>query len=257
MNSVHLPEASSMIWGGDYDHPLAASKRRFGQLFLDYNSVCTSDFLVARFTTAESSADLPSSVRQRVKKEFIQAALCYASTIFSYINSPASLFRNKKDLFEELRMVLWEIDKFTDVSVFTSSECEVLMACCLKIADIFASDVGCLEFRLDKARTYAHRVLSDPQAEKATVLLVKGRIAMSYTFSPQLREEAKATVLLYLEEVKKNPSSIKVLSQEWKTYVRLARMVYAWKLMFFGLRRDGSKDLWAKSLAFFVLNFRK
>lgn len=257
MNSVHLPEASSMIWGGDYDHPLAASKRRFGQLFLDYNSVCTSDFLVARFTTAESSTDLPSSVRQRVKKEFIQAALCYASTIFSYVNSPAALFRNKKDLFEELRMVLQEMDKFTDVSVFTSSECEVLMACCLKVANISASGMPCSGFRVVKAKVFACRVLGDYQADQTTVLLVKSRISMSDVFVHEEREAAKKAVIKYLEEVKRNPSMIKFLGQEWKTYVRLARMVYAWKLMFFGLRRDGSKDLWAKSLSFFVLNFRK
>jgi hypothetical protein len=67
----------------------------------------------------------------------------------------------------------------------------------------------------------------------------------------------KAIVVDLVDEIKNDPKKIVRLNQDWKTYVRLARMVFAWRYMYYGLKHETSRDLRVKSYLFHARYFYK
>jgi hypothetical protein len=102
-----------------------------------------------------------------------------------------------------------------------------------------------------------HQLLTDKKVPLSIRMLVYARVTTLSFFHADIRKEYTDEVLDLLLEIYTNPAKIQYLDQEWKTYVRLSRMVFAWKYMFFGLRYDTSKDLRLKSYVYFARYFYK
>lgn len=102
-----------------------------------------------------------------------------------------------------------------------------------------------------------HLILSDQEVHLATKMLAYARASTLNEISVNQRLEYKLKVVDLLSDIHDEPVKIACLAQEWKTYVRLARMVFAWKFMFFGLSRDTSRDLKMKSYLYFLRHFYK
>lgn len=255
-SSLHLKEESGAIWDGRYKNPLASAEAEYRASCLLFDTMLTYsreyrnyDFGVFEIPQNEQT--------EAAKKDLVTKGLRFASTLFSAINSLPGLFPwKKKSMILKLREVVGEVLKYENGD-FTPSHKEVLVACFMLLEKKLHGQNTNPEFWGLLAKKYIEEILLDEQASLATKMLTCARASLLANLPAEKRLEYKGVVLGFLYDIRTTPSKISDLGQEWKTYVRLARMVYSWEDMIFGLRRDKSLDLHLKSYLFFCANFYK
>lgn len=227
-----------------------------------YHQVSSPDFIVAGFGRFET--DMKSVVRD-AREKYLLAMLSYASTLFAASGSLSAFLQGlKEECLTDLVAVLQDVSKLK-VESFTPSQKEVLVACYMATSTLVSDyHLSMKTYREEMALKFARSALGDKEAPLPVLLLVRARMSLMEFLPEDERLEHRRIVEKNLTRVLRKPELIEGLrdigkdpGDEWKTYVRLARMVFFWKAMFFGLRHDSSKDLRVKSLGWLVLNFWK
>ena len=254
--SLHSKEESGDIWDGLYKNPLARAEAAYRASHLLFDTMLTYSREYRDHDFGVSTVYENDQIKA-VKKEMANKGLAFASTLFSAINSlPGLLTWKEKFMIFELREVIRELLKHENGNL-TPSHKEVLVACFMLLEKKLRWQDANAEFWSSLAKKYIEEILSDEQVSLATKMLTYARASSLSSLPAEKRLEYKGVVLGFLYDIRAMPSNISTLAQEWKTYVRLARMVYSWGDMIFGLRRDKSLDLHVKSYLFFCKNFYK
>lgn len=253
---LHSKAHREAIWKGNYKSPLADAEAdyRASHLLLDTMLRYSKEYAEHDFGVSEISA---TDQVEAVRKDVVIKGMTFASTLFSAINSlPGLLPWKAYDMLLTLREVVGEVTKL-DAKFLNPSHKEVLIACFMLLERKLYGVNANRDYYNAAAEKYLREVTLDKQAPLATRMLVFARASTMMGLSAKQRLQYKSTVLELLYDIKAEPADISKLAQDWKTYVRLARMVFAWKYMFFGLRHDNSRDLRLKSWLFFIANFYK
>jgi hypothetical protein len=254
---LHEKNQAGAIWEGRYKTPLQISEQEY--------KIARTNFLFIRDHWPKYAENLfggddlliPSAVVEfeNVKRKYVDKGMTYASTLFSAMNSPFNFFK-AYSMQLELREVVCELEKLGS-SYYSPTQKEVMIAFLMKLMDGFRGSDANKEYYGACAEKYVKEVIGDPEASFATRKLVLARAASISSISLDQRMKYKEEVLGILFKIRNDPEKICVFEQDWKTYVRLARMVFAWRCMFFGLSHDKSKDLHLKSYVYFVRNCYK
>lgn len=257
-SSVHSVWESDEIWDGNYDGPLQRAEKQYklAQILLYQHYVVVKSYANSLFNEAYETTETPVEYATRLKLDFVKKAMTYASALFSAVNSPSYrlLPYKMKKLFLALREVVSEIEKH-GVTFLNAIEKEVVLACVIELGKKASGFHRNKEYYNSLAGKLTQEILDDKHAPLSTIMLTLARIA-SFDGPPhEKKDRCKEKVLRFLEKIHSNPSKIEKLDQDWKTYVRLARMIFAWKYMFFGLRHDSSRDLRIKSYAYYIRYF--
>jgi hypothetical protein len=253
---LHDEDQAKEIWKGKYASALARARSEYhvaGQV----RRIVQNDWssFVASFEGETDTS--PSEELHEIKRRHTHKGLAYVSTLFSAVNSLPGLIPGKKyAMLCEMRLVLSEIGK-NDWSFFESTNKEAMIGYYNMLGQKFHGLDGNRDFYAALAVKCVNEVLSDVWAPFSTRMLTCARASMMPELCDELREDCRKEVLALLSDIRANPSKIDELQQGWKTYVRLARMMYAWRHMFFGLAHDRSIDLHLKSYGFFARYFYK
>lgn len=255
-NTVSLREKThgDAIWDGKHKNPLVTSKCEYETArklcwSIQFN---WSEFSDSFFGTSSLSA---FAEFENIKQDFVNKGMTYASTLFGAINSPYNLFKAYA-MQLELREVVCELEKLGS-NYYSPSQKEVMIAFLMKLRDGLRGSDANKEYYGACATKYVSQLLANTNTPSATRMLTLARATTITSIALDLRLDYEEEVVHFLSKVRNEPTKIHQLAQDWKTYVRLARMIFAWKYMFFGLRHDRSKDLHVKSYVFFVLNCYK
>ena len=255
-DSLHSQTSGEAIWSGRYINPLSTIESEYMVARNAYQSVVKfpEEHSQAYFGIAEVYM---GGELMEAKKYFVEKAMTFASTLFSAINSPFGFIPWKKEtMLCKLRVVVGEIDTCSP-GLLTSSHKEVLIACYMMLEKDLSGLNANKEYYSAVAKKLLDEVFKDETVSTATWMLTVARGSSMSSLSEKQRAILKSYVMQFLEQIHAYPATISRLGQGWKTYVRLARMIFAWKYMFFGLRFDKSKDLHIKSYLFFMANFYK
>lgn len=255
--SLHKKNQADAIWNEEYKTPLQVSEQ-------DYKIARTS-FLFIRDHWSKYVENLfgggdlliPSAVIEfeNAKQDYVDKGMTYASALFSAMNSPFNLLK-AYTMQLKLREVVCELEKLGSI-YYSPSQKEVMIAFMMKLRCGLHGNDSNKEYYGACAVKYVDQVLADANAPLATRMLTLARAVTVPTIPYNMKVKYVNEVLDMLSEIYNDSAKIIRLEQDWKTYIRLARMMFAWKYMFFGLRHDRSKGLHVKSYAFFVRYFYK
>ncbi len=250
---LHAKSHGNSIWKRRYKSPLAQTKAEYELAAQMLRAILVSwpAYTQYYFGNTDAVRD-PFEELEDKKKCFVEKTLTYASTLFSAINSwPGLIPSSRMDKLRELRLVMAELGKF-DSKYFSSSNKEAMIGCLNLLEHGLPEAEGSRDYYRAVATKFVFEVLDDVNAPLATRMLTNARAIEMSSFADSMREKCRKEVLGLLSEIRADTTKIHCLAQEWKTYVRLARLVYSWKHMFFGLCFDWSMDLHIKSYLFFV-----
>ncbi len=183
-----------------------------------------------------------------------RATLAYLSTAFSALNSP--LYRLAHPFARELlacrfATVVDDVDASMRYDL-SAADAEVWAAILIMRERMKPHAVSGHELIAMSVLVEAAR---DEEAPLATQLLIHARLFRLKCLEAKQRRRSYFFVRDHLVDIRDGYARIDAIGQGWKTYVRVARMTHEWRLMFYGMAHDRSPDLWAKSLAYFTLNF--
>lgn len=240
------------IWDGFYKDPVDTVKKEY------LVALALLHTIRSPFVTDAFYSGTPASKSQLVEAhaDFLDKAMTLVSVLFSAINSPLRIFASlsKKEMLYDMRNAISFIESKCNSGTVQPSpaEKEVLIACYMMLCEELKGLDANKSFYGDMALNLVNEVLRDQATSSTTRVLTQARASLMNQISLNARLDYKDAVLDVLFSIKKNPGKIVCLDQGWKTYVRLARMVFAWRLMFFGLKYDDSKDLKWKSWCYFL-----
>ncbi len=259
-SSLHSTIDATDIWGGVYKRPLEVAQLNYEnardsyyQFRVDYKAYVNS-----LYGEAIETIESPVQRIEQLRLDFMKKAMTYASTLFSASNNPLyKIMPSKsKKLLLSLREVVAEITK-NGSSTLDAGEKEVILACVIELSKKLRGANDNRTYFYALAHKLIKEILGDEHARFTTIMLTFARIASLGGPPHEKKAFCKKEVYYLLEEIRMNPEKISRLDQDWKTYVRLARMLFAWKHMFFGLKHDSSRDLHLKSYAYYARFFYK
>lgn len=255
-DTIHPQASGEAMWAGKYTSPLSTAQFHYEAARGVYHSTVQSPEDRSLFHMGVVKI-YQSHELMTAEKDFVEKAMTLSSTLFSAINSLPGLIPWKKEtMLCRLRVVVGEL-YVCNPELLTSPYKEVLIACYMMLEKELSGLHANKVYYSAVAKKLLHEVLKDQTASLVTRMLATARGASMTSLSDKERRMYVLVVMDLLEQIHDNPATISSLGQEWKTYVRLARMIYAWRYMFFGLRFDKSKDLHIKSYLFFAANFYK
>jgi hypothetical protein len=259
-SSLHSTGEAMDIWGGKYKKPLEVAqyhyetaREAYYRFMVDYKA-----YVHSLYSEVPETTESPAQRELKMKVHFMKKAMTYASTLFSAINNP--LYKvmpsKSKKLLSLLREVVGEITKHGG-GLIDSTEKEVVLACVIELSKKFRGVNENKSYFYSLALKLIKEILGDEHARFTTIMLTFARISSLGGPPHEKKAFCKKEVYYMLEEIRMNPEKISRLDQDWKTYVRIARMLFAWKHMFFGLKHDRSRDLHLKSYAYYARFFYK
>ncbi len=257
--SCAVPQIQSFgkeIWNGSYARPLRVAREEYTFAHSFYSLITRKEYIHSQFGVADVS---PVEVLKSSENMLIEKTIRYISVLYSAINSPSNLFSSSKTywLYElkEVIGVLWQVGR----NQLTSSEKEVMLACFILLGEKFDDRhfINDYYYNLAAVKLF-NDICLDKSTPLPTLLLACARMThVQNRVTSETRNSCKLKVVDMLQLIYKDQAEIKQLHGDWKTYVRLARMTFSWKYMFFGLKHDDSRDLHAKSYFFYLRNFYK
>lgn len=254
---LHNEVRGREIWERKYEGVLGQTEKEYQAALraLVSLSISWKEFSDSQFGVSDVS---PADYRKVLELSLRQTAMEFASTLYSAINSPLATLSpvNRKEMLFSLREVMGEIGK-PGICPTDPSEKEVMIACLMMLGENLKGRDANKDFYFALAEKLVYEILADKNTSLATRMLTLARASLLEVISEGKRDMHKAAVVNHLEEIKNDPSKIVRLGQGWKTYVWLARMVFAWRHMYYGLKHDTSKDLRVESYLIHARYFYK